>query len=449
MRVLEAIRNTSQRELADSHSLARVFSVSVGLRLLSALILFFISVLLANWLGPEGYGLYAIVFSAASVIGIPITCGLPTLLTRETATLTASAKFGLWKGLLKLALALVVVISIAGAAVLGIYSFSSEDATRLATGYGAIAIALAPVMGLDRLRGAIMQGLGSALWAQIPEALIRPGALLVALLIGVYGYTGNPLAYAIAAYAVAALISFAAGSLLLKRLVGGRLTGVNPEYRAKEWLLSLLSLGMLSSTQTIVVNADILILGWLASAGDVAAYKVALQGVVLMMIVQIGIGEVLSTRFSRCFASRDLAGLAYISDRSVVFSSLAAIGTLAAFVLFGERAIHLLFGNGYDAAFAVLLVLAAGHLINALSGPAINMILMGGFDKTAIKAVALGGGTAIFMAILLVPRFSSLGMAIASATGAVITRFFMAILVKQKLDFDPSILGAIRRLGVS
>jgi O-antigen/teichoic acid export membrane protein len=81
-------------------SLFGVLLSSIGLRVVSASFLFGIGVILAKWLGPEKFGFYTLIFSVASIIGIPITAGMPSLLTRETANLVAANHVSRLKGLL-------------------------------------------------------------------------------------------------------------------------------------------------------------------------------------------------------------------------------------------------------------------------------------------------------------------------------------------------------------
>lgn len=425
--------------------IAATFALSIGMRAVNAGLLFGIGVALANWLGPEGFGIYTLVLAAASVIGIPLNAGLPTLLARETAKLSRTGEIAVWKGLLNFAMRLVLAISTLGAGAFFIYYFLIAESVHEKPGYLFFVLLLVPVIGLDRLRGSVMQGLGSSLLSQVPETVVRPLTLLFAICIGSLSYSGDPLEFALGAYVVTAILAFAYGSYLLGRAVDVTLWIVRAEYRPKTWVLSLFSLGALSASQTLVGNADVLLLGWLGAVDGVGVYKVALQGVALMLIAQNGIGAVLTAKFSEGFASNDLKKIVRISDSSVLVFSVIGVVSFGTFVGFGETFVQLFFGERYQGATTVLIVLGAGQLVNAFTGPSMTLLVMSGNERSALYGVVAGGLTMVAIALVFVPRFGGLGMAASSASGVVISNLLLAFAVRIKLKFDPTALGALIR----
>ena len=418
---------------------------SIGLRVVSASFLFGIGVILAKWLGPEKFGFYTLIFSVASIIGIPITAGLPSLLTRETASLVAANRVSRLKGLLVFSLGLVSFVSILGLVGYVFFVPVSAISSSLDFKYLGIIALLVPVIGLDRLRGAVMQGLGSSMLAQIPEALIRPSAYFFVLLIGYYIGSKAPLDYSLYAYVLTSFVSFFYGSYALKQMMGSRLRGVLPEYEFKKWISTLFSLGALSCSQSLVGNADILILGWLGSNYDIGVYKVALQGVALILVAQTGIGAVLSTRFSRGFADKDINRIIEISDAAVITFTCIATSAFILFLFFGKDFIRMLFGALYLEASSPLLILAIGQVVNAFSGPAMTLLIMGKHEKQALFSVLVGGVVMLIAALVLVPRFPLLGMACASSVGFAVTNIMMAALVKRVFGFDQTLIGVVKR----
>jgi hypothetical protein len=83
----------------------------------------------------------------------------------------------------------------------------SAISSSLDVKYLGIIALLVPVIGLDRLRGAVMQGLGSSMLRRY-LLLIRPFALFFVLLIGYYIGSKSPLDYALYAYVLTAFVSF-------------------------------------------------------------------------------------------------------------------------------------------------------------------------------------------------------------------------------------------------
>lgn len=433
-------------ELKANPSLNRTISLSITMKLLSALGLFIISTLLAKNLGAEGFGMYAILLSAASIISIPLSSGLPVLLTRETARLSTQRTNDLWKGLLLFAICLVTLVSLLGGGGIFLYLNLSNSILNQNTTYLTVLIFIVPLMGLDKLRGSVMQGLGSSLISQIPESLIKPYSYLFFILIGIYYLNNFNLGYVISSYIISTILSFFIGSLLLKRLISNKLKGVKPKFEFKKWTISLFSLGVLSASQILVGNADILILGFLGSISDVGIYKVALQGLALMMVTQTGVSAVLSAKLSQGFARNDFKNIIAVSDFSTfIFTGVMLIATCTVFY-FGNFFIELFFGVQYSLSIKILLILALGQIVNSITGPTITLLVMSNNEKSALKSIFSGAITMLLLSVFLTPIYGAEGMAIASTTGVVITNITMALLTRKHLNFNPTVLGALTRL---
>src|SRR5690606_12549330 len=86
---------------------------SAGLKLGGLATTAIVAVLLARLLGPEGYGLYSYALAWATMLGIPVQFGIPTLVVREVARLRAYGQWNLVRGLLRLANILVVIATAA------------------------------------------------------------------------------------------------------------------------------------------------------------------------------------------------------------------------------------------------------------------------------------------------------------------------------------------------
>jgi len=79
--------------------LARGGVGSLALKLLHAGLTLTVSVLLARFLGPVEYGIYAFAFAAVTLLAIPVQMGLPLLVVRETAAGRAREDPGLVNGI--------------------------------------------------------------------------------------------------------------------------------------------------------------------------------------------------------------------------------------------------------------------------------------------------------------------------------------------------------------
>ena len=66
-----------------------------SIRLASLFLGFLTSTILARQLGPEQFGLYALVNSIVAIVALPLYAGLPSLLVRETARIGVTGEWDL------------------------------------------------------------------------------------------------------------------------------------------------------------------------------------------------------------------------------------------------------------------------------------------------------------------------------------------------------------------
>ena len=440
--------NKFKRKLADifNSNLIGVLFTSIGMRVVSAAVLFGIGVFLAKWLGPENYGLYTLIFSSASVIGIPINAGLPVLITRETAILVRSDKIDILKGLWSFALYLIIGISFIFGLIYIVYIYYSNSNLFDTLNNYSMIFALVPIIALDRIRGAAMQGLGSSLLAQMPEIILRPFIYFVILLLGFVVCIDDRLFFSLSAYALSAIAAFLFGSYLLNNVMRFNLKKIKSEYQFKMWICSLFSLGMLSSIQTFIGNSDVLLVGYFCTVHDVGIYKVAQQGVALMLIAQTGVSAVVSAKLSQGFANKDMQKIIQISDYAVMIFSTTSVIIFSVYCIFGKSFINFAFGESYVFSYGILIVLALGQMVNSLTGPVMTLLIMKKCERLAFMSVAFGGIFMFSSVIFLVGKYSYLGVGISSSLGVAITNIILSIIVWKKLNFNPTIFSALRRI---
>ena len=430
----------------DVKGLPRQIFGSVGLRILSAAMLFSVGVILARWLGPEDLGVYSMILAAVGIASLPVTAGLPILLTRETARAYKSGQHGLLRGLWSFALGLVLTALLLAVVLLAIVEpLLLKNFTHVKFGYIAVGFLIVLLTGLDLLRSSAMQGLGSGVWSQLPDALVRPAVFFTLLFAGTQLVIADRLAYGLWTYSLAAGLSFLFGMILLRRSIAGRVTLSRSEYRIRIWLKSLVSLGAFSGTQTVLGNAAVLMLGWLGSDREVGLYKVALQGLALMIIAQSGVSAILAARFSGSFADGDMHAVKRVSDHALALYVSGSVVFLIAFAIAGKPFVRLFFGDRYEGAVAILTILAVGQFVNAITGPAVDVLMMSGHVRPAVVSGIVGCIVLIGTASTTIAMFGAPGMAMSAALGVAIANVLMAIAVSRAVGFDPTIFGASRR----
>src|SRR5690606_38041737 len=157
--------------------LLKVGATSFLLKIVYVILQFVASVLLARWLGVEGYGAYSFAVAASSIMAVVAQCGYPGLSLCRSPVLRPGD--GLAEGLgqearrniLLLGLMLAVFVSVVG---------TGADLQKDSLLIGSL---LVPLLGLLALEGSIARALGSVLLGQIPEMLVRPLFILTLVII--------------------------------------------------------------------------------------------------------------------------------------------------------------------------------------------------------------------------------------------------------------------------
>jgi O-antigen/teichoic acid export membrane protein len=104
-----------------------------------------------------------------------------------------------------------------------------------------------------------------------------------------------------------------------------------------------------------------------------------------------------------------------------------------------------LFGASFQTGAAALMILALGQFINAMAGPAGNVLLMTGQERIAVRGVAAGLVANVVLAIVLVPPLGVTGGAIAFASSLVLWNTVLVVLARRHVGVN---VTAFRRLSL-
>jgi len=356
------------------HELLRGFAGSFGLKVAHTLLNLVLSIVLARSLAPEGYGIYVFAFSVMSLLAIPVQLGLPTLLIREVARYQYAERWDLLRGILmrsnQVVLLLFLGVGLTAALVLWLLA-DQMSSVQLST--FAWALLLLPLIALNRLREAALQGLRRVVIGQLPEKFLLPVLLMMALGVAVLtvGLT-PPLAMGI--YCIVSGVVFIIGAAMLLRALPREARITRPRFDTPAWLRSLLPLSLLAGLHTINGQTDIFMLGILATKGEVGLYRVAFSGAALVIFTLTAVNAVLAPHIARLYSAGDDVRLQRLVTQAVRWTTIAALPVAGAFVLFGGFFLDVFFGIAYKPARSALTVLCIAQLVNVLVGP-VHVIL--------------------------------------------------------------------------
>lgn len=410
-----------------------------GLKILSIPLAMIASILLARYLGPEGYGKYSFVMALIALLSLPVGGGIKQLIIREVASYEHEKSWGLLKGSLKKAHQFVGILSVV--IILGVFSFLIYKANwELTDKWTLLAIATLalPFMGFNQIRTGALRGLGSIVNAQIPELIVQPGLHLVNIAILVFIGFLNP-ATAIVSQVVAILFAFMIGSYLLSKKTPAEIRTIEPLFEIKKWAGALVPFTLLVAASIFNNQIGIILLGWLGTDAEVGALSVAAKGAQLISFSLIIVNMAISPYIAKYFKENNRDKLQKLSRQSARAALVFALPIALPMIVFGGFFIKLIFGKEYvELSVLPLAILAASQLINVVAGSVGMFLTMCGFEKETLIGQVIALITNAILAVLLIPHFGANGAAIAAATGMVIWNIILAYKFKKHLKINPS-----------
>ena len=393
-----------------------------GLNLVGALVsqsaLFLITIALARRLGREGVGLYSQAFAFLALLGLLSLSGFRAGLTRFVAVHRVDGDMGALRGTVRLGLTLSTgTAALLGAALYAIAPWLAERAfsdPALATPLRFVALALPATVFTDAALSAT-QGFKTMRPFATIGMMLEPGLRLV-LTVVLLAF-GAGLGGAMAALTTSSVVSAVLAALSLRRLLGQ--PTAPPIYRLREllsfstvsWLASLASSGL--------IWADTILLGLYRPAADVGVYQVASRLVMLASLSMQPINSSLAPRIADLFRRQRMDTLKQTYQAAASWMTRLALPGFITLMIFPRELLEL-FGGGFAAGAAVVLILALGKMTDVVTGPCGLMLNMSG--RVVLQMVDNVGVLVLNVALnlWLIPTHGIIGSAVAWAACLVV-----------------------------
>lgn len=404
------------------------------MKLLSIPIGLLTSIVLARVLGPEGFGKYVFVIALIPLITLPVSGGLPHLLTREVAGYYQTKNWSLYKGILRTAHVWVLLISIlvvavywVGGSIFGIWPSTGK------WGLLAIAIFLVPLQGFAAIRNGTIKGLGRPALSELPTKLIQPILFLSFVSIMAVFSILDP-ETAIWAQLIAYILVFGIATLIFLYLQPKEILSVRPEYQMSSWGRALLPISLLILVGTFNSQIAIIVLGMLNTDDMVAGMRIAERGGQFVVMSLTLVNMVIAPHIVNASKSGDINRLQKLAKKTAKGSFFVALPVVIIFILFGETLIKLTFGGEYiDTSFIPLVIICLGQLTNVFFGSAGYLLIMSGFERDALISQIIAIIINITLSLLLSPIYGAVGAAISISVSIIIWNCLLAWKVWKRM----------------
>lgn len=393
-----------------------------------------ISIMLARNLGPEDFGTYAFVISLISFAALTLTGGLSQLITREVAFALQNDAKGVLKGLLLSATTWVLFTSLATVLCAWFvikFAVTSNDQS-LRTALLAALLAL-PIAAISPVWAGMLRGYGHGAKSQYPGLLLVPLSQLLAVA-GLVTFGLLSVRTAMLAFILANVIAASVGLYLTKKTVSNSLRNIAAEYQFSAWAKSCVMFTGIALMNFLQTQAGVILLGFLASTADVAAYQIADRGAQMVILATAIIELVLAPHVARAFKAGSRGQLRSIFLKARWVGGLVTLFAALPLIFAGAPIIQLAFGSAYvDPVVQPLAIISIALAIRALLGPTTTLLAMSNNERSVLATQTVGLILNVGLTLLLAPRFGALGAAWAAAIGIVACSALLALLTRRKL----------------
>jgi O-antigen/teichoic acid export membrane protein len=401
-------------------------------------------VLVTNGFSPTVAGTLFAATSAFLILKALALLGTDIGLVKWLPTQLASGRAADVRATLVVAAVPVVGLSVCVGAVLyaaaqtiAPYLVGSEDAPSMAIMLQALALVL-PVAALYDVMLAATRGMGTMRPTVVIENICRFGLQALAVLLVLLA--GGGVAALALAWALPYVPGLAVSCVWLRRLTARQTCGAatSRAWRAvnREFWSYTAPRALAGIVQAGLKRSDILLVAALASPADAALYTAATRFLVVGQLFVQSVQQALSPHLSSLFAKGETRAADSVFQRATHWSMIAAWPLYLAMAGFAPI-LMVVFGEGYDVASGVVIILSLTMLFATACGPVDAVLLMAGRSWLSLSnnAVALAINLALNLA--LIPVLGITGAAISWSVAIVLRNLLPLLQVRRRLGMSP------------
>lgn len=401
-----------------ARSQIRGSSLLLGGRIFSVFAKMGAQVMVVRYLSTSDYGTWAYALAAVAFLGAFAHLSLDRAVGRFAAIYHQQKQYDLFLGVIALVLITVCVTGTIFVAAINVFPdlfgrLTGGDPRTL--GLLLIMIFLVPLEALDTLLIALFATFSRPRAIFVRRYIVTPVVQvgLVLLLIGL----GADLRFLAYGYVGGAVFGVLISLWLLVRIFREQdlMRHVRPSnirVPARELLSFSMPLMTSDWINVLTLSSGALILGYLFTAEDVGLLRVVVPVALLNQIVMQSFHLLFVPLASRLFADRDIAAVEALYWRTSLWIAVLTFPLFA--VMFGAARplTVLMFGERYEAAGAVLAVLAIGQYVQAALGFNGTTIKVLGRVRLLVGINLAAAVVNIALAVILIPAFGVMGAAV-------------------------------------
>jgi O-antigen/teichoic acid export membrane protein len=423
---------------SDAHVFASGAFLTIGGRILGRLLDLVSQVILARFLGPALYGLYAIGYALQRIVGWFSTLGL-----EQGVLHFGSPYWGMDRQKLRAVIAQTFSLAIlTGGSLWGIFLlFSPVIASDF---YGNIeltgvirwfSLALPLVAGV-RVAAAATRISSKMSLAVLIEDLTQPVGNLLMILISLM--IGSLFWGSIYAYALSFGIAFILSVYCLRRIYHLSFSDSRKSPVTIKVLTTFSFPASLSGVFiTLIVWVDRFAVGLLMPTYDAGIYQSASQISLLFAILMSAIGTIFAPLLAALVYSENPERIQELYKISMKWGFFLAIPAFSMIALYPMEIMETLYGASYSGGATILVILTIGQLFNAAAGPVGPMLVLTGHQTHWFRTTTVFLLLDLILNVTFISIYGTAGAALATSI-VIFGVFCVGILqIRNLLQFNP------------
>jgi O-antigen/teichoic acid export membrane protein len=430
---------TGPRESAP-RALAGRLGGAISIRILGAGIGLGLQVMLARILGAEEYGFYVYAITCTHLLSLVGRVGTTTAALRFVPLYEGREQWGLLRGFMSRCWQVPLMVSTALAVTTAAVAWLMLPwLGRSLTVALWLACLVTPMETVLEVQSSVLLGFRRVVSSQLPHLVLRPALVMLVFAVAMAASPAPAFAtVALGAEVVAVAATMAVAMWLLWRVRPAAMT-VAAEFRTVEWGRASLRMWIIAHLQLLISQTDTLLVGAFHGTTVAGIYAASSR---LTRVVLFGLdagNQVVAPAIARLFSQGRMAEL----QRTV---TLAARGVLAftvpvavGLIMVGRQALSV-FGEAFVEGYSVLVILLAGQVINALTGPVGFLMTMTGHERRAMHVIGATAAMNLALNAVLIPGFGMAGAALATAIAVAARNLALAICVWRVLRIRATVI---------
>jgi O-antigen/teichoic acid export membrane protein len=417
--------------------------MSLAIKVAGAGLSYAMIVIFARLLPPDDYGRFGfglnLAIIAAALGGLGMSTGIMRYWPKYLAEGNSVAARGVVALGYRLALIGGVAVACAGFCIglisrhLG-YAVTSWDCAAIA------ALGLAITFG-DYATN-LLRAQGSTIVSMLPRdvlwRILSPLAMALCLWLGVAATSQTALIVTAAALAI--LVIWQVDQA--RRSVATQATGNTGTFDSRHLMPSLMPLWASGVIFAMIQQFDVVVVGSLLGPAEAGGYFAAQKTAMLLSLVLIAGGLATAPTMAALYHSGRHAELQRLCRKlALAIAVVSALGFVLLLLL--GKYLLAFFDPSFVSAYPVLVVVACGCLVDAVSGPNAYLMQMTNYERHYLWIMV--GCYVLVLAgqLLLIPHLGVIGAALSSAGGVICWNVCAIFVLRRKAGLDPSLFSIL------